>query len=92
VDTSFKQFTEEADRACREIQGIWLALYERLRTVDPALADQLMAVFKNEAIAMQWLTSPSIFFGGATPLQRVVAGHRQEVVDELTRIEYGDFS
>jgi putative toxin-antitoxin system antitoxin component (TIGR02293 family) len=52
-----------------------------------------VAVFGSQAKAKAWLTTPSPQLEGLAPLALLGSDHGAEaVIDELTRIEYGDFA
>lgn len=60
-----------------------------LKEHDPQLAAALFDVFGSATGAMEWFTRPSKFFDQQLPLSLIEIGKRQEVLDELARIEYG---
>lgn len=63
----------------------------QLKEVDPLLAQALIKAFGEEARAISWCVSVSPFLG-RTPIELISQGQRQEVMDELMRIEHGVFT
>ena len=66
-----------------------LALFESLRVVDPSLAELSVHVLGNEVIAASWFTSRNLHFAQRAPMEMLVIGDRQGVVNELMRLEHG---
>jgi len=66
-----------------------LALFESLRVVDPSLAELSVHVLGNEVIAASWFTSRNLHFAQRAPMEMLVVGDRQGVINELMRLEHG---
>ena len=68
-----------------------IALFETLRVVDATLAELSVHVLGNDVIAAAWFTSRNLHFAQRAPLEVLVVGDRQMVVNELLRLEHGAY-
>ena len=66
-----------------------LGLFEALRVVDANLVDLAVHVLGNDVIAASWFTSRNLHFSQRAPMEMLVVGDRQAVVNELLRLEHG---
>lgn len=55
------------------------------------IKSSLLALFKEEKIALRWLTSPKSQLSNATP-HSLLEGNKQVVSDLIYTIKTGDFS
>lgn len=66
-----------------------LALYETLRIVDDSLIQLATHVLGNSVIASTWLCSRNHHLNQRSPLEVLMVGDREAVVNELMRLEHG---
>lgn len=66
-----------------------LALYETLRIVDDSLVQLATHVLGNSVIASAWLSSRNHHLNQRSPLEVLMVGDREAVVNELMRLEHG---
>ena len=66
-----------------------LALYETLRIVDDSLVQLATHVLGNSVIASTWLSSRNHHLNQRSPLEVLMVGDREAVVNELMRLEHG---
>lgn len=84
-------FQALCDRAGREQQDLRDSIAQELRAHESALFEQLLSTFRDERKALEWFATPSVALGCHSPLELLASGDRQELIDELVRIEFGDF-
>ena len=58
-----------------------LGLFEALRVVDANLVDLAVHVLGNDVIAASWFTSRNLHFSQRAPMEMLVVGDRQAVVN-----------
>lgn len=63
----------------------------QLKEVDPLLVQALMRAFAEESKAISWCVSVSPFLR-RMPIELICEEQREEVLDELKRIEHGVFT
>jgi hypothetical protein len=66
-----------------------LALYETLRIVDDSLVQLATHVLGNSVIASAWFSSRNHHLNQRSPLEVLMVGDREAVVNELMRLEHG---
>ena len=66
-----------------------LALYETLRIVDDSLVQLGTHVLGNSVIAAAWFSSRNHHLNQRSPLEVLMVGDREAVVNELMRLEHG---
>jgi Protein of unknown function (DUF2384) len=66
-----------------------LALYETLRIVDDSLVQLATHVLGNSVIAATWFSSRNHHLNQRSPLEVLMVGDREAVVNELMRLEHG---
>lgn len=66
-----------------------LALYESLRIVDDSLVQLATHVLGNSVIASTWFSSRNHHLNQRSPLEVLMVGDREAVVNELMRLEHG---
>ena len=66
-----------------------LALYESLRIIDDSLVQLATHVLGNSVIASTWLCSRNHHLSQRSPLEVLMVGDREAVVNELMRLEHG---
>jgi uncharacterized protein (DUF2384 family) len=70
------------ERSLREI-------LDRLRQIDPEVAERAVYVFSGKSGAAHWITSPVLTLGSITPLQALAEGRRRDVLHVLSDLFYG---
>lgn len=63
-------------------------LFVELQQVDPELATALVRAFGDCSIGLRWLVEKPLG-GEEPPCDQLLNGKREEVLDQLTRIDYG---
>lgn len=66
-----------------------LSFYETLRIVDDSLVQLATHVLGNSVIASAWLSSRNHHLNQRSPLEVLMVGDREAVVNELMRLEHG---
>ena len=66
-----------------------LALYESLRIIDDSLVQLATHVLGNSVIASAWFSSRNHHLSQRSPLEVLMVGDRDAVVNELMRLEHG---
>jgi hypothetical protein len=66
-----------------------LALYESLRIIDDSLVQLATHVLGNSVIASTWFCSRNHHLSQRSPLEVLMVGDREAVVNELMRLEHG---
>ncbi|UXI68884.1 MbcA/ParS/Xre antitoxin family protein [Tahibacter amnicola] len=66
-----------------------LGLYETLRVVDDSLVQLATHVLGNSVIAAAWFSSRNHHLSQRSPLEVLMVGDRELVVNELLRLEHG---
>lgn len=66
-----------------------LTLYETLRIVDDSLVQLATHVLGNSVIASAWFSSRNHHLNQRSPLEVLMVGDREAVVNELMRLEHG---
>lgn len=66
-----------------------LTLYESLRMIDDSLVQLATHVLGNSVIASTWLCSRNHHLSQRSPLEVLMVGDREAVVNELMRLEHG---
>lgn len=68
-----------------------LSFYETLRIVDDSLVQLATHVLGNSVIASAWLSSRNHHLNQRSPLEVLMVGDREAVVNELMRLEHGAY-
>lgn len=66
-----------------------LSFYETLRIVDDSLVQLATHVLGNSVIASAWFSSRNHHLNQRSPLEVLMVGDREAVVNELMRLEHG---
>jgi hypothetical protein len=66
-----------------------LSLYESLRIIDDSLVQLATHVLGNSVIASTWSCSRNHHLSQRSPLEVLMVGDREAVVNELMRLEHG---
>lgn len=66
-----------------------LTLYESLRIIDDSLVQLATHVLGNSVIASAWFSSRNHHLSQRSPLEVLMVGDREAVVNELMRLEHG---
>jgi len=69
-----------------------LDLLDHLRQIHPEIADRAVHVFNDKTKAAGWLVSRVRSLGGATPLQALAEGRRDDVLRVLGQIVHGVYA
>jgi hypothetical protein len=76
----------------------WPGIFKALRrgwasSASSQIFDRAVSVFKDEEIAIEWLTSPLLILDGHCPMEFDSTPERREkIINILSRIEHGNYS
>ena len=92
-DPRYRETARLLEAAAERALPLQAQAVQRLREHDPALAEALGDLFEGEVPEIaRWLSQKARCFGARAPIEVLLAGERERVIDSVRLMARGDFA